>query len=293
MRVPASFCGVFSLKATLGRVPTYPLSTSEQLSHAGPITQTVADHALALDVLKGPDPRDPNALPEDAISYREAIAEPGGRVRCVLAPTLFGKPVQEDVAACVARAFESIERSIAVEVVGRSVPWDDPVGIFDALWTARATVYKGLDDRQRARLDPGFARLIERSRALVPEDHLRALQERARFCRTVAESFREFDLLVTPMVPIDPFAAGDDGPPGMDLSVPVPWARWTPFSYPFNITGQPAASVPCGWSKRGLPVGLQVIGRRFDEVRVLRFCAAWEKQFDWRARRPKVFAGSG
>ena len=92
------------------------------------------------------------------------------------------------------------------------------------------------------------------------------------------------------MVPIEPFAAEAEGPAGMDPAPPVPWARWTPFSHPFNVTGQPAASVPCGWTRAGLPVGLQVVGRRFDEAAVLRFCADWERVFDWRARRPVVFA---
>ena len=94
------------------------------------------------------------------------------------------------------------------------------------------------------------------------------------------------------MVPIEPFAAEADGPADMDGAPPVPWARWTPFSHPFNVTGQPAASVPCGWTNSGLPVGLQVVGARFDEQRVLQFCAAWERVFDTASRRPQVFAGA-
>ena len=123
------------------------------------------------------------------------------------------------------------------------------------------------------------------------EDHLKALQGRAQFCRAVAGSFRDFDLLVMPMVPIEPFAAEADGPPDMDASTPVPWSRWTPFSHPFNVTGQPAASIPCGWTRSGLPVGLQAVGRRFDEAAVLRFCAEWERAFDWSAHEPRIFAG--
>ena len=292
MRVPASFCGVYSLKASLGRVPTWPLSSSEHLSHAGPITNTVADYALALDVLQGPDPRDPQSLPRDAAGYLDATRENPGRLRVVLAPTLFGVPVQRDIAACVAAAFDRMRREMDIEVVATSLDWPDPVDIFDRLWTARGGAYHGLAAGDLAKLDPGFARLIERSRAITLADHLATLQDRAVFNRREEESFRDFDLLVTPMVPIDPFAAEADGPPGMDLSVPVPWARWTPFSAPFNITGQPAASIPGGWSEAGLPVGLQVIGARFQDARVLRFCAAWERLFDWRARRPGVFAGA-
>jgi len=292
MRVPASFCGAFSLKASLGRVPTWPLSSSEHLSHAGPITNTVADYALALDVLQGPDPRDPQSLPRGAESFLAATAATPKRLRVVLAPTLFGVAVQADIAACVAAAFARMRGEMDIEVVGTGVDWPDPIGIFDRLWTARGGAYQALPPADLAKLDPGFARLIGRSRAITLAEHLRTLQDRAVFNCLAEESFREFDLLVTPMVPIDPFAAEADGPQDMDQSAPVPWARWTPFSYPFNITGQPAASIPCGWSKAGLPVGLQVIGPRFEDARVLQFCAAWERLFDWRSRRPAVFAGA-
>jgi aspartyl-tRNA(Asn)/glutamyl-tRNA(Gln) amidotransferase subunit A len=291
MRVPASFCGIFSLKATLGRVPTWPLSASEQLSHQGPMTNSVADYALCLDVLQGPDARDPNALPAEDVSYVEAIREPLRDVRVVLAPTLFGAKVQSDIAACVADAFATIRQALPVRVVATAVDWPDPMSIFDRLWTARGAAYHHLPPDKLAKLDPGYRRLIERSRALTMADHLQALQDRAAFSRRVSETFRDCDLVVTPMVPIDPFAAEADGPPDMDPEAPVPWARWTPFSVPFNVTGHPAAAIPCGWSSAGLPVGLQVIGPRFADALVLRFCAAWEKAFDWKARRPAVFAG--
>lgn len=292
MRIPASFCGIFSLKASLGRVPAWPLSPSEHLSHVGPMTRTVADSALSLDVVKGPDPRDPNSLPADGLRYAEMLDAPLEGVRCVLAPALFGKPVEPEIAKCVESAFAAIARMRGIEVVGRQVDWQDPIEVFDRLWTARGSLRLGMSAGDKAKLDPGLARLIDRSAEIRLGDHLRALQLRAQFCRTVAESFRNFDLLLVPMLPIEPFAAEDDGPPGMDPATPVPWARWTPFSYPFNLTGQPAASVPCGWTAQGMPVGLQVIGGRFEDAAVLRFCAAWEREFDWRSRRPQVFAGT-
>lgn len=292
MRVPAAFCGIFSLKATLGRVPTYPLSPSEHLSHAGPMTGSVADYALALDVLQGPDARDPQSLPEASISYFRTLGDLPKGLRCVLAPTLFGRAVAPGIAAVIAQAFADIRQHLPVEVVDGSIDWQDPIDIFDALWVARGALYSGMTADDRARLDPGFARLIAQAPAIRLEDHLRTLQARAAFNRKVAESFRDVDLLVMPMAPVEPFAAEADGPADMDQTVPVPWARWTPFSYPFNLTGQPAATVPCGWTPSGMPVGLQVIGRRFADDTVLQFCAAWEKHFDWHRRRPGVFAGS-
>ena len=292
MRIPAAFCGIFSLKASLGRVPTYPLSPSEHLSHAGPMTSTVADSALALDVLKGPDRRDPFSLPDDGLRYLDLVDAPPVRMRCVLAPTLFGAPVEREVSACIEGAFATIAGMPGVEVSDARIDWDDPIDVFDALWTARGALRTGLKPAEKALLDPGLARLIERSADIGLGDHLRTLQARAAFCRAVSASFADFDLLLAPMVPIAPFAAEADGPPDMDLSMPVPWARWTPFSYPFNITGQPAASIPCGWTPDGMPVGLQVIGDRFADAAVLRFCAAWERHFDWRTRRPRIHAGA-
>ncbi len=291
MRVPASFCGIFSLKPTLARVPTYPLSPTEHLSHAGPMANSVEDYALALDVVQGPDARDPQALPPSCISYHRTLTDLP-RLRCVLAPTLFGAPVDPAVATVVARAFGEIAARLPVEIVDGRLDWPDPIDIFDALWVARGALYGGMKPEDVARVDPGFARLVARSASIGLADHFRTLQARAAFNRSVAEAFETFDLLVMPMVPIEPFAAEADGPPDMDMEKPVPWARWTPFSYPFNLTGQPAASIPCGWSPCGLPVGLQVIGRRFADEQVLQFCAAWEKEFDWRGRSPGVFAGS-
>jgi len=291
MRVPASFCGIFSLKATLGRVPTYPLSPTEHLSHAGPMTNTVEDYALALDVLQGPDVRDPQALPDAGLSYLATLGDLP-RLRCVLLPTLFGVPVEPGVAAVIAQAFAGIKAHLPVEIVEAKIDWPDPIDVFDALWVARGALYAGMKPEDVARIDPGFARMVAQALSIKLENHFRTLQARAVFNRSVAQSFEQFDLLVMPMVPIEPFAAEDDGPKDMDGTHPVPWARWTPFSYPFNITGQPAASVPCGWSSSGLPVGLQVIGRRFAEAHVLQFCAAWEKHFNWRQRLPAVFAGA-
>ena len=291
MRVPASFCGIFSLKASLGRVPTYPLSPTEHLSHAGPMTNTVEDYALALDVLQGPDARDPQALPAASLSYLETLGELP-KLRCVLAPTLFGASVAPGIAGVIARTFDEIKAHLPVEIVEAKIDWPDPIDIFDALWVARGALYGGLKPEDIARIDPGFARMVARAPSIRLEDHFRTLQARAAFNRSVAEAFGQFDLLIMPMVPIEPFAAEDDGPKDMEGTRPVPWARWTPFSYPFNITGQPAASVPCGWSSSGLPVGLQVIGRRFAEEHVLQFCAAWERHFNWRQRAPAVYAGT-
>lgn len=292
LRIPAAFAGIFSLKPTLGRVPTYPLSSSEHLSHAGAMTVSVADSAVVLDIVKGAHPRDPYSLPDDGISWLSALDAPLDRCRVALAPTLFDKAVDPEIARCVDEAFTRIATLQGVEIVRPKLDWPDPIGIFDRLWGARGALSLDTDARQRAQMDAGLARLVERSAQLSLPGHLQALQDRAAFCRRVNESFADFDLLLTPMVPIPPFKAEQDGPDDMDECPPVPWARWTPFSYPFNVTGQPAASVPCGWTAAGMPVAFQVVGPRFSDLAVLRLCAAWEREFDWKTRRPPLFASS-
>jgi aspartyl-tRNA(Asn)/glutamyl-tRNA(Gln) amidotransferase subunit A len=293
MRIPAAFCGIFSMKPSLGRVPTYPLSPSEHLSHAGPMTNTVADYALALDAIKGPDVRDPLSLADDGRQYSKLLGEPFSKVRVAVAATLFGKAVDTEIAACVDSAFKTIASMPGVEIVEPVLDWVDPIDVFEQLWIARGALYLGTSSQDKGKMDPGLVRLIEAAGDLALENHLRTLQARARFCRKVWESFEDFDILLTPMLPITAFTAEDDGPTEMDLAPAIPWARWTPFSYPFNITGQPAASVPCGWTSSGMPVGLQVVGQRFDDLSVLRFCAMWEKSFNWTRRRPPVFSALG
>lgn len=290
LRIPASFCGVFSLKPTLGRVPTFPLSASEQLSHAGVLTQTVQDSALSLDVLQGVHAMDPNSLPREQRSYLDGLTDPPPRLRVAMLPTLFNHPVSAEVARIIGSGFDRIGGLSQVEVCTLDPGWKDPIDIFDRLWVARVAsrIHDNAVDLQK--VDPGLARMIGLAQGLSLQGHLQALQQRATFSRQVSEAFETVDLIITPTVPIEPFAAECDGPSDMDSSTPVPWARWTPFTYPFNLTGHPAASVPCGWTSQGLPVGMQVIGGRFAEAMILQFCAALEAEFRWQERRPPVFA---
>ena len=292
LRIPAAFCGIFSLKPTLGRVPTYPLSASEQLSHAGAMTRTVADCAMAMDTLKGPHLLDPNSLPDDGQSLLVALEDRPEPVRVALVPTLFARALDPQIKRCVEAAFARIGQMPGFRCAEFTPDWPDPIDIFDRLWVARGAPYLRQDARSRSSMDPGLARMVERAAQLDLAGHLQALQERAAFSRRVARDFEHFDLIVTPMVPIQPFPAERDGPVDMDESPPVPWARWTPFSYPFNLTGQPAASLPCGWTESGLPVGLQVVGPRFADRLVLQACAAFEASLDGLSRRPAIHASS-
>ena len=294
VRIPGSFCGVFALKGTLGRIPTWPWSATEMLSHAGPITRTVRDSALLFDILSGPDPLDHQALPAPTESFYARCDEPLRPLRLAWCPTLFGTPVDAQVAKAVGDAVRLIAEQLPIAVEEKVLPWQDPLPVFEALWAGgRGIAYGKSLGQQMDRLDPGFATLIERAKDFSLASYLAAMQQRAVFASQVHTLFEQYDLLITPTVPILPFDADSTAPPHYPAvdSSPVPWARWTPFTYPFNLSGNPAANLPCGWSKSGLPIGLQVVGPRFADADVLQFCAAFEAISPWGQRLPAMLSG--
>ncbi|WP_213877926.1 amidase family protein [Pseudomonas sp. dw_358] len=291
VRIPSAFCGTFALKGSLGRIPTWPWSATEMLSHAGPITRTVRDSALLFDVLSGPDARDHQALPAPDESFLSRCDQPLRPLRVAYCPTLFDTPVDPVVASIVESAVNSLAHGLPVEIERLTLDWHDPLATFETLWVAgRGIAYgKSLKGRE-SELDPGFAHLIERAQGYDLSDYLTANQQRAVFAHHVHALFERYDLLLTPTLPIMPFPAHLTGPAdshdGGDSA--VAWARWTPFTYPFNLSGNPAASLPCGWSAEELPVGLQVIGPRHADAQVLQFCAAVEALLPWADRLPPM-----
>ena len=292
VRIPAAFCGAFAMKGSLGRIPTWPWSATEMLSHAGPITRTVRDSALLFDLLSGPDPLDHQALPALTESCLARCDQPLGPLRVAYCPTLFNTPVDPAIAATVEAAVYNLAERLPVTVTTLEVDWQDPLATFETLWVGgRGIAYgKALADRLD-QLDPGFAALIQRAGEYDLGDYLKAVQQRAHFANQVHALFADYDVLLLPTLPTLPFAADQvapDGWPGADGA--VPWARWTPFTYPFNITGNPAASLPCGFSPNGLPIGLQVVGPRFADAQVLQFCAAVEAIAPWDQYLPPLLS---
>lgn len=291
VRIPSAFCGTFALKGSLGRIPTWPWSATEMLSHAGPITRTVRDSALLFDVLSGPDALDHQALPAPQESYLARCDQPLRPLRVAYCPTLFETPVQPQVAAGVDAAVNTLARNLPLEIERLTLDWQDPLAIFETLWVAGRGIAYGKTLAERLdELDPGFASLIEKAARYDLADYLEATQRRAAFANQVHALFERYDLLLLPTLPILPFPAQLTGPEeGFDaFGSAVPWARWTPFTYPFNLSGNPAASLPCGWSEDDLPIGLQVVGPRHADGEVLQFCAAVEAVLPWAHRLPPL-----
>ena len=271
IRIPCAFCGLPGLKPTFGRVPAWPASPFGPVSHVGPMARTVTDLALLLDVLAEPDPRDWQQLPPADRSFAEGIDGGVQGLRVAYSPDLGYARVEPEIAALVeaaARAFE--ELGAHVELAGPG--FEDPRGTFDVIWsTGAARAVAGLADTSQ--VDPGLLQIAAAGREHAALDFANALGERDALAIAVSRFHEGFDLLLTPAMPLAAFEAGREVPEGAE---DPRWPGWTPFTYPFNLTQQPAATVPCGFTAAGLPAGLQIAGPRHADALVLRAARAYE-----------------
>jgi aspartyl-tRNA(Asn)/glutamyl-tRNA(Gln) amidotransferase subunit A len=282
IRMPASFCGIVGLKPTYGRVAMYPVSVSELVTHYGPMSRTVRDTAALLRAVAGPDPRDPHCLPASDEDYLASCDGGVAGLRIAYSPDLGYAQVNPEVATIVANAVKRFE-ALGAHVVEASPGFADPIWAADQyLWAGAANrAYPRLDEMSD-RMDPGFVQAVEMMAGRSLFDAARARIVRLELAATMGRFFGQYDLLLTPTMADTAF--------GLDRSEPQygPTLAWSPFTYPFNLTGEPAITVPAGWSEEGLPVGLQIVGPRFAEGRVLRAAAAFETAQPWADRHPPV-----
>jgi aspartyl-tRNA(Asn)/glutamyl-tRNA(Gln) amidotransferase subunit A len=289
IRIPASFCGIYGLKPSYGRVPQHPTFRGWQgISVTGPMTRTVRDAAVMLDVLAGPDDRDRHSLPADGGGSYLAACDAGIEGLSVAWSADFGyarvDPEVADLCGEAAARFESL--GCHVEVVTPS--WDDPEDIFRVITAAETYAAWGhaLAGGEH-RLDRSLVAVLRFGRDIDIGSYLHAVHARDDFWGEVQRFLARFDLLITPTVAVPPFAVGRPGVKEINGRAASPLG-WIPFTFPFNLTGQPAATVPVGFTRGGLPVGLQIVGRRLGERTVLAASAALEAASPWAARRPPV-----
>jgi aspartyl-tRNA(Asn)/glutamyl-tRNA(Gln) amidotransferase subunit A len=283
IRIPAAFTGIFGFKPSYGRVPQHPPSPMGLLSHAGPMARTVADAALMLNILAGPDPRDPYGLPPEKRDFSDGLDAGVRGWRIAFSPDLGYAKVDPEIAAVAAAAARQFAALGAeVEEVGAIFP--SPREALLTLWAAGAArVVAATPADKRALLDPGLAAVVAQGEQIAAVDYVGADAVRTALGRRMAEFHQTYDLLLTPMMPVPAL------PVGQDLSDPARerhWIDWSPFSYPFNMTRQPAASIPCGLTSAGLPIGLQIVGPLYADDRVLRAARAFETTQP--ERRPPV-----
>ena len=271
IRIPCSFTGLFGIKPSFGRVPAWPLSPFGTVAHVGPITRSVADAALMLNVLAQPDARDWHALPYDARDWRMGLDGGVADLRIAYSPDLGYAKVDPEVRQIVDDAVK-VFSDLGAKVEQKNPGFTDPAPIFTTHWfSGAAFLMKGIKNQKL--VDPGLREVAAQGEKITADQLLDAQMKRGALGVHMNLFHREYDLLLTPTLSIAAFDAGKEV---ADKMLQERWTDWTPFSFPFNLTQQPAASIPCGLTKAGLPVGLHIVGPRYADALVLRAARAFE-----------------
>ncbi|MFX1285492.1 MAG: amidase [Promethearchaeota archaeon] len=289
IRIPSNFCGVFGLKPHLGRIPRYPsLPGWETMAVEGPITRTVEDAALMMDVMAGPDDRDYLSLPSANVNYRERLEEDVSAKKFAFSPDLGQFVIDLDVTEVVKNAVSSFsDLGYEVEEVKLDLV-DMGEGFLYQIISETAAGLETFREEWEKVMYPAYTAFMGLEENLKAVDFVKIQYKRKELWEQVwKQVFKKYDFLLSPVtavpafdieIGIGPFEVNEEsiGPTGWLLT------------FPFNFTGQPAASVPCGFTKENLPVGLQIVGNRFDELGVLQASRAFEKGLPWRDKKPSI-----
>ncbi|MBV9734613.1 MAG: amidase [Acidisphaera sp.] len=288
IRMPAHFCGVFGLKPTYGRVPYYPTPNNDYTSHIGPMTRSVADSALMLRAMAGPHPWDHTSCEAWPLDYPARLHEGMKGKRVAFSPDLGHARVDPEVARLVREAVAAIAElpGSAVEEVTPEWGKDGPE-LIRFTWPAHMSGHARHFAEYEDRMDPGLVACIKEGQRASAADYQAVRERKLAYCAAIGRWFEDFDFLLTPSVSVAAFPADRLQPEDWPQHA-WDWVSWAEFSYPFNFTGMPAANVPCGFTEAGLPVGLQIVGRRFDDLSVLQASAAFEAARPWAQHRPAL-----
>lgn len=287
IRAPAHFCGVFGLKPSFGRVPYYPVTGSDMTTHNGSITRTVADSALMLEIMAGPHFLDHTSLEARPANYLARLRDSVKDKRIAYSPDLGHARVDPEVAELVKAAVGRFtELGAIVEEV--PTPWaKDGPELASFFWTAHMTGLAPHLPKWEAEMDPGHVACIKESQNISLVRYQEMRRRKLDFVANIHRWFRNWDFLLTPTASVAAFPVEklmpDEWP-----TPPSGWIAWVEFLYPFNMSWNPAASVPCGFTEAGLPVGLQIVGKRFDDLGVLQASAAFELMQPWSDKRPRL-----
>ncbi len=291
IRIPASFCGIYGIKPTQGRVPRYGgvgRPAYNTFSQSGPMTRTVRDSAILLQVLAGPDKRDPGCLKTEPPHFVAALDQEIRGLRVAWSTDLGYAAVDPEVASIASRGARVFE-DMGCTVDEPGVALDDP---FPAFWDIFSiggfTSYGHLLEAHEGDLTDYGRNTLNHGQELTAADYSRALVYMLQLQNQMETLFETYDLLLTPTTAVAAFDILQH--PALIGGHPVnPFWGYTPFTFPFNMTMQPAANVPCGFSSDGMPVGLHIVGRRGQETTVLAASAAFERARPWADNHPPTF----
>jgi aspartyl-tRNA(Asn)/glutamyl-tRNA(Gln) amidotransferase subunit A len=277
IRIPAAFGGSYGIKPTRARVPAWPTSPLGTLAHVGCLTRSVADAAVALTIMAAPDIRDVYAWTSPAPDFHIGLDEGVQGMRLAYSPRLgYAKRVEPEVETAVTAAAQVFDE-LGADVNEADPELDgDPIAVWNTLWwSSFATLLQSYGERVRDVAEPGLIAAAAQGLKTSVADYIRAQLKRAELHGVFARFFERYDLLLTPTMPLPAFDVGHVVPPSGDGG--EAWTDWSPFTYPFNLTQQPAASIPCGLTRNGLPIGLQIVGAIGADALVLRASRAFEE----------------
>ncbi len=288
IRMPSHFCGVFGLKPTYGRVPMVPVSSNDHATCIGPMARGVADAALMLEVMAGPHPLDHTCCEAAPLRYGAMLGASMKGRKIAFSPDLGHARVDPEVAEMVRAAVGVIERDLQADVEEIAPAWgaEGPeIGRF--FWSVLWGRHVGLLDRWEQRMGGDLVACIRAGAHVSAADYLAMRERKFAYIARMSSFFSQWDYLLTPAASVAAFPVERVRPahwPGHEWD----WLAWAEFLYPFNLSGQPAASIPCGFTAAGLPVGLQIVSRRFDDLGVLQLAAAFEAAMPLARRRPPL-----
>jgi len=269
LRIPAAFTGVFGMKPSFGRVPVYPAVMLNVLSHQGPVTRNVADAALMLSAISGPDARDMAAWNTPAPDFSAGLEAGVQGLRVAFSARLgHVATLDPEIEAAALKAAGALQEQGAV-VEEADPPLARALELIRAMWwPVAAAIVDAVPLDRRADMDSGFLAIAERGRRYSVGDYLTATTARSELHSAMLRFHSRYDLLLTPTMPVTALKVGREMPAAGDFG--DDWLNWSPFTYPFNLTQQPAASVPCGLARNGLPMGVQIVGPLGTDQTVLR-----------------------
>lgn len=288
IRIPASACGTVGFKPSFGRISRDGIVPhSWSLDHAGPLCRTVADAALLLNVMAGFDPADMACSQQVVPDYTLALNQSIDGLRVGICRDHFFERLQPDVASAIDAAVQFYRDSGATIVEFNSPNMQFGLAAIFAIELASSSAYHGtrLRNRMTHHLQDDVRELIEMGNFISATDYLKAEQLRRQLMTEYAEVLQQVDVIVSPTMPLTAWAQDEtiveiNGEPESVLA-----ASWR-LTYPWNLTGMPAISIPCGFDNKGLPIGLQIAGQVFDESSVLKAAHAYEQAHDWSAKFP-------
>ena len=281
LRVPGSFTGTVGFKPSYGRVANYPTGPNWGLQHIGPLACSIADAADALDAMAAPDDRDPYALPPASMRFGDCVERDPSVLNILFCPDLgFTEAIDPEVVeACRSTAQRFATLGHRVTETALALP--SPIDAWQTLFVTGIANRLGAFMVTRAQeIEPKLREFIMLGQSMAPDTYYRAWLAKNDWWQLIRPTFEQYDVMLTPTVACLPFGIGRETV-GEIAGRPVSFYGWAPFSAPFNMTGQPALSIPVARSADDLPIGLQIVGRRFADATVLALAAAYERAYPW------------